>query len=304
MSRRNGNDYKLVIGKETTYGAASVTSLLHYPDSIEMNDTTAVIDVSTKTGTLIPGHCSKIKGITTGTVTIKGQFTLDKIMLLELFNKVGTATYTPFIANQVSDSWTIYRLWDESTDDVADIATGCVLETFKLTADGGNILMYEATLRTSGKINREARITGGLTYTSQTACTVFPHYDSVYTRGASAVKYNSMSITYSRTFVDDAKAFQNSLVKGFDLITDSSAVLEIEWNYDTATDSVVYDNILGTVILDKFDFDSSSSDLEISTYGKYTSYDAPDPDNGIFTGKLTKDLLYDGTNDWLKFIVA
>ena len=233
-------------------------------------------------------------------------------MLFETFLDKTDDTYTVPSAQKTNYSYTIYQLWEESTDDVVTRAKGCVLESFKLTGESSGVVQYEATFRANGKIEREFSVTGGLTYTSLGDCEPFPMYDTTFEREGSEMKINSMSFSYNHTFADDNKIFQNSAQKTFDLITGCESSVEVEWNYargyaDTSlNDSVIYDNLLSATLktLNFIFMDASGREIKMVSKGKYMTYDSPDPDKGIYTGKVTQKLLDNGVDEMLEFNVS
>ncbi|MBT6045395.1 MAG: hypothetical protein HOG49_01120 [Candidatus Scalindua sp.] len=303
MSYRIGNNYKLAIELETTYGTPVESSATFLPDVCEMKDAVAKGEVPANTGTLLPQATGVQPGYKTGTVTIKGALSDAHEVLLPAMLSASS----PYVMNpsqKTNYSYTIYQILDESTDDTVHRATGCVCESFKITGEGGGVITYEATFKTDGAIDREETIAGGLTYTTPTV-DPFLFADTTCIRYGGVTAYNSFSLDIGKTFADDKNVFQNSNTKTFEAITSTNATMNMEWNYDTAADASIYDTILDdTCNVDSIVLNDGSNSWTLTTYGKYDSYDSPDPDKGIYIGNFVKGLLYDGTNQPLTITIT
>jgi hypothetical protein len=310
MSRRYGNDYLLALAKESTYGTksadySSTTLDAVLPCKVTVSEDTNPIQVTRKTGTLQEISNDYLAGYKSATVTIEDGLGVGaslatnpyKILFQGFFSDTATPYSTPDVGT-TPFSYTGYQI--AGTDNNHDDMTSCVFESLSISGSSGEKIAFSATLR-SKMIEREE--SGALTPESPTQPDITPltfcnASMSTWLGTVADKPFNSFNLQLSNTFADDKVTYQNNCTKQLEVLTKQTGTLDIEWNYDSSTDSTAYDNVVGTTVATviKLEDSAGTSYYTITVYGMVMKYDRPDPDNGIFTGTANIKLLDSGSN--------
>lgn len=297
---RYGNDYLVLLGKETSYGTEQTSYTATLPDTCVMKTTKSTIDVKQKAYGYEEKKDSVQAGYTGGTVEISGELGLDAGITQHgiLFAAFFDDDTTPFVNQAVGtskQSYTIYRAYSDGAK--VDVALGCVLESLKLSGGSGDAIKYSATFRAKSVAFEQFPILATPTYPEIQPllfCDV-----TAKIQGSTGHAINSFDLTLTNTFVEDSKIYQNSCTKKGEYKTGFTGELKIEKNYDETNDADIITNLLSTSLTpDTITLNNSDSShrFAITTYGKTTDVNLPDPDNSIFQFDFTKKLMADNSN--------
>jgi hypothetical protein len=297
---RYGNDYLVLLGKETSYGTEQTTYTSTLPDKIEIKESTAQIAVNQKTGSLEPQKNEIQAGYKMVSVTLSGELGIDSGITAHgiLFAGFFSDDTEPFTVQAIGSTLQSYTMYQYFSDGNYNHVVGCVMESLNVTGASGETIKYSATFR--GKLL--TREDSGTPPSTPTQPEIQPllFCSTVFSKIAGATnitKANSFNLTMNNTFADDKSIYQNSCTKSAEYKTGFNGTYTIEWNYDATNDSDVYDNILSTTLIeDNVDLFQGAAYFEIDTFGKITDYTLADPDKGIFVSSYTKQLMGDSSN--------
>ena len=294
---RYGNDYLILLGKETSYGTEQTTYTATLPDTVTMKEEISQIAVSQKSYSYEKQKNEIQKGTIGGTVEITGELAYDNGLtkhgiLLEAFFDDSTSPFENQTVGTAKNSYTIYQYF---SDGKVNKAVGCVLQTLNISGAFNDVIKYTATFRAK-EITREATVT----LTTPTYPEIKPFLFcnvSVTIHGTSGVKINSFDLNLQNILADDKFVYQNSCSKTGEYKTAFQGTLKIQKTYDESSDTTIIDDILSdTLAQDKITLTDGLDQWDINTYGKVTEANLPDPDKTIFEFDFTKELMADSSN--------
>ena len=130
MAKRFGNQYRIAIGKETSYGSGFTktsgtpavgsvawTDLLVHSGVINMTPTINTAQTTYKSGLTVTHPCEEVQTTSMGTVTVSGDATLD-ILEKYIGGVMVERAFPPamvFPANTADiPSFVLYQIWDDA----------------------------------------------------------------------------------------------------------------------------------------------------------------------------------------------
>ena len=174
MANRFGNQYRIAIGKETSYGSGftqmsgdpavgSVAwdDLLVHSGVINMTPVINTSPTTYKSGLTVTHPCEEIPTTSMGNVTVSGDAT---IAILEKY--IGGVMIKPssdyvFPANTASlPSFVLYQIWDDApsaTKYKVGAVKGAKLQQLVITGSQGGLVQFEATFETQ-TVKREVQL--------------------------------------------------------------------------------------------------------------------------------------------------
>jgi len=314
MAAIEANKTIVVMGRETTYGAAFTTPTVKIPDMMDYTFGKEQIAVPQKTQTLEPKIKTSQLGRLSPTVTLTGILTASH---LELLVACFGDTASPYVigtsdlaANAAGYSYTIVQAVPASSSDLGDgvVATGCRLETLNLSKNG-QYVGYTVTFRAKtidDRVDLGSYTLSSITNTTYPELTPFL-FKSVTASLLDAVtltKLNTFSLDITNEFADDDIIFQNTSTKIIDPKCGTTATLSVEWIYDTTSDATVYDNLFSQTTYNDVITLTGPATWAITTEGQYQDYSKPDKEKCLYTSSFTKALLGDGSNTAISIAVS
>ncbi|MCD4650626.1 MAG: hypothetical protein K8S56_02400 [Candidatus Cloacimonetes bacterium] len=308
---RYGNDYLVTAFKETTYGDYTgdysvVATIL--PDAAEFKPQQEAIEIKSKTGSVVPQGSEVLAGKSSGTVTIKGELSHKHLWLLAAFCGDSSSPY------EIQNSWTP---WSHElhqyflTDDKGFRATGCVLESLKLSGESGSTIQYEAVFR-AREIISEVDFNAGdfVDYGNllNWSNTPFLFGDIVSVNlldNNDYATFNRFNLNLNRSFANDDLSYQNAMKRNSDLLTGVSGSFGFETNYFNNSSGLFEDQLLHSAIKRiQFSLKDGTNTWLVTLYGKLSEVSPADPDRQIFVLAAEMRLAGDSTNQPLSIIVS
>jgi hypothetical protein len=316
VTTRTGNDYRVIIGKETAYGSGktNVTSIdvasevTWLTDRCEFTFTPTQIDTRAKSGVGLSTPCEFKPGYQTYTVTLSGYLSNEHEILLKAFTGETESTYD-IDGLPTLDGYVIERVWSDTTNTplVVDKAVGCQLRELSFTGASNDMVRYEAVFAAK-TINRETTqaFTGAI---PARACAKGYNFGDVTgtLNFGDTTHLKSFSLKLTNETPDDASMFQNSntLPTG---ITVAKVLGELNYvtnYYSTATDkageSKVYSD---TPLVEVLVFNNTVKDWTLTMNTQVTSYSLPEPESALFENNVTSRLVYTTGANPLSIAVA
>jgi hypothetical protein len=309
MAFRFGNDYLIEIKGESTYGAvpAFTDGATVLPDIVEMKPSCESITVRRKTPGRDPHKNTILSGRRSGKVTMKGEMTPDHQVLLAALTGTTTSPYG-LSASHVPPSYTIRQYF--AADKKGHQATGCVLESLKITGEGNKPLQYEAVWRARVVTSEEDFTTdgGGSVSAIDTKPFLFADVSEIALFDGNYADLTCLTLTLGNEFCDDDASFQTGLVRKRELLAGFTGELAIETLYDGAVwnnagwleDHLLSDSPLSA----DFSFIGAVKTWEWSLTGKIAEVSPADPDNQLFILSATMKLAGDSTNPAFRVAVT
>jgi hypothetical protein len=310
MAYRFGTDYLIEIKEESAYGTAPsfASGAAVLADIIEMKPSREAIQIRLKNPTMEPRDAELLGGRRSGRVTMKGDLSpAHEILLMAYFNHHGSpyqigATHQP-------TSYAIRQYFPG--DRKGHQATGCVLESLKITGEGDRAIQYEAVWR-ARSIESELDFStdgGGSIELPPPKPFLFADVDDISLYNGAYTDLNSLTLSLSREFADDNAAFQCAMLKQREFLTGFSGELALETLYNTVAlnsagwleDHLVSDSLTaGKTCLS---FMSNTTRWDVTAQGKITEVNPADPDKQVFVLSATIRLLGAGSNPALNIAV-
>ena len=253
MANRFGNQYRIAIGKETSYGSGftqmstppnpvgSVAwgDLLVHSGVINMTPVINTSPTTYKSGLTVTHPCEEVQTTSMGNVTVSGDASLA---ILEKY--IGGVMIKPssdyvFPANTASlPSFVLYQIWDdaptETTNFKVNRVKGAKLQQLVITGSQGGLIQFEATFETE-PIKREVQqaITG--TDPGRTCGTPLQFGDvtALLAMGNKATALDTFSITFTNEFTADASKFANNMTLFNPHIIKQGGEISYTCNYDS-----------------------------------------------------------------------
>lgn len=305
VTTRTGNDYRVMIGKETAYGSGktNVTSIdiangevVWLPDKCELSYEPQQIDTGAKSGVGLSTICEYKPGYLNYTVTLSGYLSDDHVILLKAFTAETSSTYD-VDGLPTLDSYVIERVWSETTSTpyAVDKAIGCQLKSLNFSGASGGMVMYEAVFAAKSFTRETTQATTGVD--PGVNCTEGYNFGDVTgtLNFGDTTHLKSFSINLTNETPDDASMYQNSNTLATGIIV-SKVVGELNYvtnYYSTATDkageSKIYDS---TPLVEVIKFNNGTADWTLTMNTQVTSYTLADPDKALFENNVTSRLVY------------
>lgn len=286
---------------ETSYGVISATqSTIPYVHSqtLNMQSVHSPIDRPYKSGQITPTKCGTIYGYKEGEVTLEAAFNTPLFHILMkswLQNNYNTSSTDSTISSSIV-SYTIAE-YDKDNSTKWRLAKGCVVKSLQISHTRKDIVKLSATLAAKQITDWQARtaMSGSGAHYSTIGCheTVlsvgqlnFNHTDMVNS-------YTSFTLALDTQFMDDMFKYGRELTPSNMNAAYKTGMYTVQYPFDPS-DFTDMQTKIGTAA-DQGDHvitigdPNSTLNIIINLEGVYSSYNAPDPDNGtwVATGQLT-----------------
>jgi len=296
MAIRNSNNYKIAIVKESVLGqqVTNLSTATFFNDKMEWNYAPITVERAKKENSLYKAATrNKITGqLSTG--TISGDLTnTHEILLQGHFDDTASAyTYPVHLSTQAS--YNIYQLYLDSTGAVVtyDVLLGCTLNPLSITGESNGIVQYSCGFEAATYLQEQ--LVGTITNHTGTASGVpflFGAVTSQVTFGQTPSKLNSFSMEFSKSIVDNAIRFQNSMTKTNDYYTQVGGTLSYVALWDgtlnAADQGELYDEVAKSNVITLI---NATKTWAFTLGGILTAATRPDADRGIYLGNYTFDL--------------
>ena len=308
MAERYGKNALVLVGKESAYGTVQTTPTHKHACMCVATTFVNPTDTQRKNQTLEPQSYDKLATTTGGTVVLSGDLTPSMDWLIQAYLMDESSPYL-FQTEQSNFSYTIMQAFPAGTADAGDgmRALGCRLESLVFTGTPSGAIQFTATFRARAvdfEVAFDGLTLGTVTNTTAPNDAPFLYPNVVSSLVDDALEYlNSFTMTFTNEFAPDEVSYQNSVLRIADRVCKQSAQLDTTWIYDTAHDADVYDNLVGTLDVDVISFHSGDNRWAFTTYGKYMTYDNPEPGVCLLTGHFVKELMGDAAENALSIIV-
>lgn len=318
MANRFGNQYRIAIGTETSYGSGFTqmsgepavgsvawTDLLVHSGVINMTPTINTAATTYKSGLTVTHPCEEVQTTTMGTVTVSGDATLDileKYIGGVMYDEVaGVYKFPPATAR--IPSFVLYQIWDNAPDNTTfkvNRVKGAKLQQLVITGSQGGLIQFEATFETQ-TVEREAKqnITGNDPGRSCGTPLQFGDVIAELAMGGRATALDTFSITFTNEFTADASKFANNMTLFNPHIIKQGGEISYTCNYDSAGAetnlSIISDP--STINTDTIDIMSGDNLFRADIPSIATSLDLPDVERDYFKLNYTGRIISDGTSN-------
>jgi hypothetical protein len=316
MAKRFGNQYRIAIGKETSYGSGFTqmsgqpatgsvawTDLLVHSGVINMTPTINTAATTYKSGLTVSHPCEEVQTTTMGNVTVSGDASLD---ILEKY--IGGVMVVAegslvFPANTADiPSFVLYQIWDDApsgTKFKVNRVKGAKLQQLVITGSQGGLIQFEATFETQ-TVEREVEQSITDTDPGRRCGTPLQFGDVTATlaMGNAATALDTFSITFTNEFTADASKFANNMTLFNPHIIKQGGEISYTCNYDSAGAeknlSIISDpttiNVDTITIMSRIDY------FQAIIPSIATSLDLPDVERDYFKLNYTGRIISDGAN--------
>jgi hypothetical protein len=325
MAKRFGNQYRIAIGKETSYGSGftqmsgtpatgSVAwdDLLVHSGVINMTPTINTAQTTYKSGLTVTHPCEEVQTTSMGTVTVSGDATLD---ILEKYLggvmpdiEFQTASFPANTAD--IPSFVLYQIWDDAPSQSnfkVNRVKGAKLQQLVITGSQGGLIQFEATFETQ-TVEREVEqdITGTDPGRSCGTALQFGDVIAFLAMGNAATALDTFSITFTNEFTADASKFANNMTLFNPHIIKQGGEISYTCNYDSAgaeTDlSIISDP--KAINTDMIQIMSGTNFFQAIIPSIATSLDLPDVERDYFKLNYTGRIISDGVSNMPKVEIA
>jgi hypothetical protein len=325
MAKRFGNQYRIAIGKETSYGSGftqmsgtpatgSVAwdDLLVHSGVINMTPTINTAQTTYKSGLTVTHPCEEVQTTSMGTVTVSGDATLD-ILEKYLGGVMPDIEFqaASFPANTADiPSFVLYQIWDDAPSQSnfkVNRVKGAKLQQLVITGSQGGLIQFEATFETQ-TVEREVEqdITGTDPGRSCGTALQFGEVDASLAMGNAATALDTFSITFTNEFTADASKFANNMTLFNPHIIKQGGEISYTCNYDSAgaeTDlSIISDP--KAINTDMIQIMSGTNFFQAIIPSIATSLDLPDVERDYFKLNYTGRIISDGVSNMPKVEIA
>ena len=309
MAVRSTNNYKIAIIKETTYGA-QVTAVTNaagavYLDSkLEWDNAPKTVELSKKeNSTYKQPTRTKITGkLVTG--TLSGDLTdAHEILLAAHFDDITSPYLYSAAVLDAADSYNIYKLYLNAAGACTsyDVLLGAIINPLSITGESNGVMQFSCTIDAANYMDEVTNSSGGaITLTAGIPVTGLPFLfgDATIFTPFSKITINSFNLELSKTLVDDAIRYQNSMTKTNDRYIQAGGTFSwVElWDPDAniGDQSNLYnESTSGASLI----LTNAGRTWEIAMQGILTAATRPDADRGILLGNYTIDLCDDGNGN-------
>lgn len=317
MAKRFGNQYRIAIGEETSYGSGftqmsgtpatgSVAwdDLLVHSGVINMTPTINTAQTTYKSGLTVTHPCEEVQTTTMGTVTVSGDASLDILQKyiggVMLDDGTGSIVFPPDTAD--IPSFVLYQIWDDAPSQSkfkVNRVKGAKLQQLVITGSQGGLIQFEATFETQ-TVEREVEqdITGKDPGRSCGTALQFGEILASLAMGKAATALDTFSITFTNEFTADASKFANNMTLFNPHIIKQGGEISYTCNYDSAgaeTDlSIISDP--KAINKDMINIMSGTNFFQAIIPSIATSLDLPDVERDYFKLNYTGRIISDGAS--------
>ncbi len=320
MANRFGNQYRIAIGEETSYGSGftqmsvdpipvgSVAwdDLLVHSGVINMTPTINTAPTTYKSGMTVTHPCEEVQTTSMGTVTVSGDASLaileKYIGGVMIVNVNEDYEFPPNTAD--IPSFVLYQIWDDAPSETTKFKVnrvkGAKLQQLVITGSQGGLIQFEATFETQ-PVEREVEqdITGTDPGRSCGTALQFGEITATLAMGNEATALDTFSITFTNEFTADASKFANNMTLFNPHIIKQGGEISYTCNYDSAgaeTDlSIISDP--NTINYDTITIRSGEHYFQAFITSIATSLDLPDVERDYFKLNYTGRIISDGTSN-------
>lgn len=319
MANRFGNQYRIAIGKETSYGSGFTqmsgapnptgsvawTDLLVHSGVINMTPTINTAQTTYKSGLTVTHPCEEVQTTSMGTVTVSGDATLD---ILEKYiggvmvdDDLGTLVFPSNTARL--PSFVLYQIWDDAPSEgkfKVNRVKGAKLQQLVITGSQGGLIQFEATFETQ-TVEREVEqsITGTDPGRRCGTPLQFGDVTAILAMGNAATALDTFSITFTNEFTADASKFANNMTLFNPHIIKQGGEISYTCNYDSAGAeknlSIISDP--DTINVDLINIRSGTNYFQLIITSIATSLDLPDVERDYFKLNYTGRIISDGVSN-------
>ncbi|MDY0183535.1 MAG: hypothetical protein RBR39_09565 [Proteiniphilum sp.] len=322
MAKRFGNQYRIAIGIETSYGSGFTrmsadpvpvgsvawADLLVHSGVINMTPTINTAPTTYKSGLTVTHPCEEVQTTSMGTVTVSGDATLDILekyiggVMVDNEFGIGVLEFPADTAN--IPSFVLYQIWDdaptETTKFKVNRVKGAKLQQLVITGSQGGLIQFEATFETQ-TVEREVGqdITGNDPGRKCGTPLQFGEVVATLKMGNAATALDTFSITFTNEFTADASKFANNMTLFNPHIIKQGGEISYTCNYDSAgaeTDlSIISDP--DTINGDLIEIRPGENYFQAIIPSIATSLDLPDVERDYFKLNYTGRIISDGTSN-------
>lgn len=319
MAKRFGNQYRIAIGEETSYGSGftqmsgtpatgSVAwdDLLVHSGVINMTPTINTAQTTYKSGLTVTHPCEEVQTTSMGTVTVSGDASLDILQkYIEGVMPFDGILFSNLFPADTADipSFVLYQIWDDAPDDTTfkvNRVKGAKLQQLVITGAQGGLVQFEATFETQ-TVEREVEqtINGNDPGRSCGTPLQFGEIIAKLKMGGKATALDTFSITFTNEFTADASKFANNMTLFNPHIIKQGGEISYTCNYDSAgaeTDlSIISDP--KAINSDMIEIRSGINYFQAIITSIATSLDLPDVERDYFKLNYTGRIISDGVSN-------
>ncbi len=316
MAKRFGNQYRIAIGVETSYGSGFTqmsgqpaegnvdwTDLLVHSGVINMTPVINTSPTTYKSGMTVTHPCEEVQTTSMGNVVVSGDATID--ILQKYIGGVMTDESGSFLfpANTADiPSFVLYQIWDDAPSQTkykVNRVKGAKLQQFVISGSQGGLIQFEATFETQ-TVEREVEQTITGTDSGRTCGTPlqFGEITATLAMGNRATSLDTFSITFTNEFTADASKFANNMTLFNPHIIKQGGEISYTCNYDSegaeSDLSIISDP--NTINYDIISIESGTNYCELNITSIATSLDLPDVERDYFKLNYTGRIISDGTS--------
>lgn len=316
MAKRFGNQYRIAIGVETSYGSGFTqtsgqpavgsvewTDLLVHSGVINMTPVINTSPTTYKSGLTVSHPCEEVPTTSMGNVVVSGDASLD---ILEKYIggvMINESGFIHFPANTADiPSFVLYQIWDDSPSGEkykVNRVKGAKLQQLVITGSQGGLVQFEATFETQ-TVEREVEQTITGTDPGRICGTPLQFGDIIASlaMGNRATSLDTFSVTFTNEFTADASKFANNMTLFNPHIIKQGGEISYTCNYDStgkeADLSIISDP--NTINYDEINIMSGSNYCQLVIHSIATSLDLPDVERDYFKLNYTGRIISDGLN--------
>ena len=318
MAKRFGNQYRIAIGEETSYGSGFTqmsgtpavgsvawTDLLVHSGVINMTPTINTAQTTYKSGLTVTHPCEEVQTTSMGTVTVSGDATLD-ILEKYIGGVMVEEEFPPrtFPADTADiPSFVLYQIWDDAPSEAkfkVNRVKGAKLQQLVITGSQGGLIQFEATFETQ-TVEREVEqsITGTDPGRRCGTPLQFGEVTAALAMGNNATALDTFSITFTNEFTADASKFANNMTLFNPHIIKQGGEISYTCNYDSAGAEINLSIISDptTINVDTIYLMSGSNYFQVNIPSIATSLDLPDVERDYFKLNYTGRIISDGASN-------
>jgi len=325
MANRFGNQYRIAIGVETSYGSGftqmsagppavgSVAwdDLLVHSGVINMTPVINTSPTTYKSGLTVSHPCEEVPTTSMGNVTVSGDASLA--ILEKYIGGVMTSELPgvdPFRFNTADiPSFVLYQIWDDlpvQTKYKVNRVKGAKLQQLVITGSQGGLIQFEATFETQ-TVEREEEQTITGTDLGRTCGTPlqFGNIVADLAMGGKATALDTFSVTFTNEFTADASKFANNMTLFNPHIIKQGGEISYTCNYDSTGNeadlSIISDP--DTINVDEINIISGTSSCNLIIPSIATSLDLPDVERDYFKLNYTGRIISDGASNQPEVVI-
>jgi hypothetical protein len=328
MANRFGNQYRIAIGTETSYGSGFTqmsgapapvgsvawTDLLVHSGVINMTPTINTAPTTYKSGLTVSHPCEEVQTTSMGSVTVSGDASMDIIkkyiggVMIDTIPGFGSFLFPTDTAD--IPSFVLYQIWDDAPSEATKFKVnrvkGAKLQQLVITGSQGGLIQFEATFETQ-TVEREVQqdITGTDPGRSCGTALQFGDITAALAMGGGATALDTFSITFTNEFTADASKFANNMTLFNPHIIKQGGEISYTCNYDSAGAEIDLSIISdpNTINSDNIAIISGVNYLEAVITSIATSLDLPDVERDYFKLNYTGRIISDGASNVPQVII-